>query len=208
MGRVSAKKLLRTEMRRILANLDHRWVGAASREVCERLGALVDACAETQVLRDVLVWMPHFPGEIDLANFISSQLGHASVYVPRTLPDAKMDFLSIDTGWDRQLVPGGSGILEPAALSGELYDSARAGTTLVVVPGLSFDKYGNRLGRGRGYYDRFLGRPEMADALKVGVCFELQMVDAVPAESFDVPMDWVVTEERSLRTGFSTLDDK
>jgi 5-formyltetrahydrofolate cyclo-ligase len=62
---------------------------------------------------------------------------------------------------------------------------------LIVVPGLAFTAKGNRLGRGAGFYDRFLsGIP--ATTVKVGVCFEFQRVSEVPQESHDVKMDAVV----------------
>lgn len=58
---------------------------------------------------------------------------------------------------------------------------------LIIVPGLAFDKGGNRLGYGGGYYDRFLSaHPE---SLKIGVCFPGQMVEQVPKESWDVVLD-------------------
>lgn len=60
---------------------------------------------------------------------------------------------------------------------------------LVVVPGMAFDRAGNRLGRGRGYYDKFLCK---VDAYKVGVCFPFQLVDHVPHDEHDIRMDEVV----------------
>ena len=62
---------------------------------------------------------------------------------------------------------------------------------LAVVPGVSFDTAGNRLGRGKGYYDRLL--PRIPTAYKAGICFPFQLVEEVPAESFDVRMDIIIT---------------
>jgi len=69
----------------------------------------------------------------------------------------------------------------------------------VVVPGLAFDRRGFRVGYGGGHFDRFLEqlRP---DALTVGVCFGIQLVDRVPTEPHDLPVDWVVTEGEAIRT--------
>jgi len=65
--------------------------------------------------------------------------------------------------------------------------------TLVFVPGLAFTREGQRLGRGGGFYDRFLtGRG--ANAIKIGICFEFQIVDFVPLELHDVVLDAVVTD--------------
>ena len=63
---------------------------------------------------------------------------------------------------------------------------------LIVVPGVAFDRQRNRLGRGRGFYDRLL--KSTPNAIKVGVAFDFQIFDSIPVEPFDVPMDVVVKE--------------
>lgn len=63
---------------------------------------------------------------------------------------------------------------------------------LAVVPGMAFDAAGHRVGRGKGYYDRLLARPELAALHKIGLCFPFQLFPQVPAEAFDVSMDEVV----------------
>ena len=62
---------------------------------------------------------------------------------------------------------------------------------LIIVPGMSFDSRGHRLGRGRGYYDRFL--VQVPQAYKIGVCFDFQRVDQVPADDNDRVMDEVIS---------------
>ena len=63
---------------------------------------------------------------------------------------------------------------------------------LIIVPGVAFDRRRNRMGRGRGFYDRLL--KSTPNAYKVGVGFDFQLVDNVPVEPFDVPMDMVIIE--------------
>ena len=63
---------------------------------------------------------------------------------------------------------------------------------LIIVPGVAFDRNGNRMGRGRGFYDRLL--KSTPNAFKVGVGFDFQLVDEVPVEPFDVAMDKVIIE--------------
>ena len=63
---------------------------------------------------------------------------------------------------------------------------------LIIVPGVAFDRQNNRMGRGRGFYDRLL--KSTPNAFKVGVAFDFQIVDQVPVEPFDVPMDTVIAE--------------
>ena len=63
---------------------------------------------------------------------------------------------------------------------------------LIIVPGVAFDRQNNRMGRGRGFYDRLL--KSTPNAYKVGVGFDFQLVEHVPVEPFDVPMDKVIIE--------------
>ena len=86
------------------------------------------------------------------------------------------------------LVFGAFGILEPQGErpcpAGEI--------DLVVCPGVAFTADGRRLGRGRGYYDRYLGDPTVR-GFRVGVCYAHQLVDDLPVEPHDVRMDRVIT---------------
>lgn len=94
-----------------------------------------------------------------------------------------------------ELEPGTLGILEPRAdlriEPGKRVEPNRV--DLVMVPGVAFDRRGNRLGHGKGYYDRLLARLR-SDALKVGVAFECQLFDVIPMCQYDVPVDLVLTE--------------
>ena len=65
---------------------------------------------------------------------------------------------------------------------------------LVVAPGLAFDNNGNRLGRGGAYYDRFFQSTQLK-AQKCGFAFTQQLVESIPMEKYDKPVDFLVTEE-------------
>jgi 5-formyltetrahydrofolate cyclo-ligase len=67
---------------------------------------------------------------------------------------------------------------------------------VVIVPALALDPTGHRIGYGAGYYDRAL---EGTSVLKVGVIFDFQLISEVPATEGDVPVDWVVTDARTLK---------
>jgi 5-formyltetrahydrofolate cyclo-ligase len=71
---------------------------------------------------------------------------------------------------------------------------------VVIVPGLAFDRRGGRLGYGGAHYDRYLSRLHAA-ALRVGIAFHQQMVDEVPTDLRDEPVDVVVTDRELIRTG-------
>ena len=87
------------------------------------------------------------------------------------------------------LATGAYGIEEPTGALFTDYDAI----DFIVVPGVAFDRNGNRLGRGKGYYDRLL--PRIPSAYKAGICFPFQIVEEVPAETFDIRMDEVITCE-------------
>jgi 5-formyltetrahydrofolate cyclo-ligase len=94
------------------------------------------------------------------------------------------------------------GIPEPPATLEALSESdlGRA-SVFVVTPGLAFDRSGGRLGRGRGYYDRFLSSARASAARRgasvfaCGLCYAAQVLDELPRNEFDVPVDLIVTEE-------------
>ncbi|MEK6967015.1 MAG: 5-formyltetrahydrofolate cyclo-ligase [Nanoarchaeota archaeon] len=66
---------------------------------------------------------------------------------------------------------------------------------VAIIPGIAFDEKGNRLGYGKGYYDRLLAGKK---ATKIGLAFDVQIVDEIPSESHDVKMDFIVTETRVI----------
>lgn len=96
------------------------------------------------------------------------------------------------------LSPGSYGILEPKQ---ELLEKNRVESEqidMIIVPGSVFDRQGGRMGYGGGYYDRFLSN-DAPGAIRIGLAYELQLVDKVPMESHDQFMDFVVTEQKIYR---------
>ncbi|ADG67080.1 5-formyltetrahydrofolate cyclo-ligase [Planctopirus limnophila DSM 3776] len=98
-----------------------------------------------------------------------------------------------------ELSAGSFGIPEPRAEMRTQPDRCAnlAEIDLVVLPGLAFDEQGRRLGQGRGYFDRLLMELN-PHAIKVGLAFEVQMVEEVPVEEHDLPVDLVITESRMI----------
>lgn len=105
----------------------------------------------------------------------------------------RLDLFEISGADD--LAAASFGLLEPSAAVRS--DPSRhvnpEEVDLFVVPGVAFDRRGGRLGYGRGYYDRLLALARPGVTI-VGLAFEAQMVELVPAAAHDVPMDAVVTE--------------
>lgn len=84
----------------------------------------------------------------------------------------------------------GVGILGPNESAKEVTPN------IVIVPGLGFTKDGARLGRGKGFYDRYL---EDKSVIKIGIGFEMQIEQDIPSEPHDVKMDFLVTDQRVLK---------
>lgn len=105
------------------------------------------------------------------------------VAVPKVYGDT-MRFIYLDDL--TQVAPGEMGIPEPVADA----PVARDERALVLMPGLAFDKKGNRMGYGGGYYDKFLA--EEPDHPTVALCYGFQMVEHIPTEDYDIPVDLVL----------------
>lgn len=106
---------------------------------------------------------------------------------PRQRPDGALDLVPCDGPGD--LVPGPHGVREPGA---ERPPSALRPGDLVLVPGVAFDPWGGRLGRGGGAWDRTLARAP--EAVAVGIGYEFQVVDEVPREAHDRSLAALLTE--------------
>ncbi|NLJ40699.1 MAG: 5-formyltetrahydrofolate cyclo-ligase [Clostridiales bacterium] len=91
-----------------------------------------------------------------------------------------------------ELSPTHFGLLEPRNAFIRAVDPLEL--DLVLIPGLGFDRGFNRLGHGKGYYDRFLSKLSK-DTLKIGLAFSIQIVEEVPIGSHDIPLDIIITEE-------------
>lgn len=146
----------------------------------------VVASAEWRRARRVLLFAPMVE-EVDLLGLFGRAGGRELVF-PRLSEDGEEMRAHLVERID-DLVLGGSRFREPDAARCPVMDPA--GIDLVLVPGLGFGRDGSRLGRGRGYYDRFLGG-EAAGAMRCGVAFGSQVVEAVPMEAHDVRMGALV----------------
>jgi len=185
------KRIMRRTLRTQLAALAaDRWVSGGSR-ACKRA---LDLAAVAQARHVMLSWpMLKEPELLTLAASLAAR--GVVLAVPRCGAGSEMNAAVMDIG-----PPDGARFREAFQGSGTLRETPASWPALavsrldvVVVPGLGFDHSGQRLGRGAGFYDRFLARPELR-AFKVGIALDEQLVDKVPMESHDVPLDAVVTD--------------
>ncbi len=111
-----------------------------------------------------------------------------TVVLPRVIDSERME-LRCYTG-PQDLQEGTLHIMEPV---GEPFTDYHL-IDVALIPGVAFDAGGHRLGRGRGYYDRFLSShlSPLTSHLLIGICFDFQKVDVVPYDANDIPVDMVI----------------
>ena len=157
--------------------------GILSRKIGENLRKV----AEFQKARTVMFYVS-FQSEVDTRELIHEIILEKKVVVP--VVKGKLLEVSTITRYD-ELKGGNFGILEPKNLHPVLLSEIDC----VLVPGIAFDKRGYRIGFGKGYYDRLLKK---ISCLKIGLAFEVQIIEKVPEEPNDVPVDLIVTEKRII----------
>ena len=135
--------------------------------------------------------------EVQTRPMIEAALGMGKrISVPLIDEEEREIFPSILKDPDKELTPGPWGILEPKRKFYRPFPLEEI--DLVIVPGVAFDEAGNRLGFGRGFYDKFLRRlPERISF--VALAFELQVVKSLPSRSHDVAVDYIITEKRIIK---------
>ncbi|MEO8206855.1 MAG: 5-formyltetrahydrofolate cyclo-ligase [Chthoniobacterales bacterium] len=173
------KQRLRVEIRKLLGEISPEARKAASVQIQKELFAL----PQWQAGGVIALFHP-LPSEPDC---LPPDFSAATFCFPHALEN-DLRFHSVDSV--EFLVEGKWGIQTPDAERHPILDPEEI--SLVVVPGLAFDRDGGRMGRGKGFYDRALAGV-LKNAFKVGVCFASQVVDHVPCEAHDVKVDRVIS---------------
>lgn len=148
--------------------------------------------------RRILLYLP-IRGEVDTREITRKALAEGKgLALPRVVRVPKGLALHAWSGSSEELEPGAYGILEPRA---DLAQVELGQIDLVVVPGVGFDRKGNRLGYGGGYYDRTLPLIRQANpqATLLGLAYSLQVVEALPVGPHDIALDGVVTDAGIVR---------
>ena len=140
------------------------------------------------LLADRILMYHSLPDELSTHRFLDKWHGRKSFFLPR-VNGVNLEILPYD---ESRLELGSFHIEEPTGDNTVSADEIE----LVIVPGVAYDHSGNRLGRGKGFYDRLLATTR---ATKVGVGYEFQIVEEIPSEPHDVKMDMVISQKRVLR---------
>ncbi|MEN8199010.1 MAG: 5-formyltetrahydrofolate cyclo-ligase [Thermodesulfobacteriota bacterium] len=165
-----------------------------SRLICERLIQL----PQFQEASCVFIYV-HFRSEVATNLLIDHLLERGSeVVVPVTLV-AERDLLPVAiTRPEEELAPGYCSIPEPIVAIRERQQVSPVDIDLVILPGSVFDERGGRMGYGGGYYDRFVS-DKAPQALRMGLAYELQVLERAPLQEHDELLDLITTEKRIIR---------
>ena len=183
-----SKSEIRARMRAALSAMTESDRSGASAAACSKLTAL----EQFDRASIVMLYLP-LPKEVDVTTAVLRCFRQGqTVCVPRvdwkrkdmeSVEITSLDDRILDTDEHGVRTPRMGNVIQPGVID------------LVVVPGLAFDPHGHRLGRGQGYYDRFLSRLRPT-ATTVGLAFDSQIVDTVPTNERDKAVDIVVTDRR------------
>ncbi len=194
-------------MRSELLSTAHKEKCLIRKEVISRRDALSISVrkAKDESIRSRLLALPEFinartilfyasfRSEVDTIELLqNSLLNNKTVVLPRVdVQNASLTLYEILTTED--LAPGCYGILEPSV--NEDRSVHDAGIDLMIIPGVAFDEHCNRLGYGKGYYDRLLSHK---NAPAVALAYEEQILSHIPSDVHDMKMDKVITDKRII----------
>ncbi|HEV7301526.1 MAG TPA: 5-formyltetrahydrofolate cyclo-ligase [Tepidisphaeraceae bacterium] len=186
MSDVNGKPAIRRELKAALAA--HSVVDRHAKSVAAC--ALLSASPEFQAAKVVMLYLA-MPEELDTANLaLRCWQAGKTVVVPKVSWDQKRMMPTEITSLTTGLTTTGPGVREPVSgkpIPADFVD-------LVVVPGLGFSPTGYRIGRGMGFYDRFLAQPNFC-GVSCGLAFELQVLEQLPVLEHDVPLSMLVTDK-------------
>lgn len=187
MRAMKSKEALRKAMTSQLRALPQEEMETGSTLLCERLRDL-PAVRDAQRIMAFL----NMPCEVCIDTFIVEAIqAGKEIYVPQCLKNHHMEAVRLYSPDDT--VCGIYGIRTAPASNPRIPPDM---LDCILVPGLAFDASLRRLGRGCGYYDRFL--PRCGDAWFLGLAWDKQILRSVPVDSYDVPMSAVLTERQYI----------
>ncbi|MDR1809947.1 MAG: 5-formyltetrahydrofolate cyclo-ligase [Prevotella sp.] len=170
-------------LRREIAALKKQYASSDLLAKSEEVFSVLEITGLFQNAQTILIYNS-LNGEVSTSAFLSKWAGEKEFFLP-VVSGNNLVVRKYEA--DSKFVASAWGIQEPVGIDIMNYD----GIDLAIIPGIAFDRKLNRLGRGKGYYDRFL--PALK-APKIGVCFDFQLFDAIPTAPHDVKMNLLVSE--------------
>lgn len=138
----------------------------------------------------------NFGSEVITSTIIDYSLKNGkTVNIPYCIKETKEMVACRFTSWT-DLAVSTYGILEP--IKEKIFIADRSAIDFILIPGAAFDKSGNRVGYGAGYYDRFLCSIN-SNIPKVALAYSIQIAPKVPRGIYDIPVDYIITEEGIIK---------
>lgn len=176
------KKILRQEIKSRLSKISPDEKLKLSRAVIQKFLSL-PAYKDAKIIMAYL----SMPEEIQLQEFFKAAFSDEKILAVPFISAGEMTAVELPNM--NALEVGAYGILTVKSDVRKFIDAVEI--DCVITPGVAFDIHGHRLGRGGGYYDKFLNRA--INAKKIALAYDCQIVDSVPAENYDIPVDAVIT---------------
>jgi 5-formyltetrahydrofolate cyclo-ligase len=174
------------QLRKTIAQLKESYSAETVSQLSEKIGQRLEQNPLFRQAKGVALYHA-LPGEVQTALLIEKWCTKKKIFLP--VVDGDCLHLYLYTGKEA-LKKGAFGIWEPDTSSLQTADAEDI--DLIIVPGIAFDRQLNRMGRGKGYYDRLLAS---SPAPCIGICFHFQLVKQVPADAHDRKMTQIITEE-------------
>ncbi|MBI4447383.1 5-formyltetrahydrofolate cyclo-ligase [Candidatus Woesearchaeota archaeon] len=193
-----SKKQLRKKMLKKRNDLTLGEVEEKSRRIKKNLFTLEEFASAGKV-----AFYASFNNEVATYEMINDSLPNKKVALPKVEPARKALEMHYITSLDN-LKNGVYGISEP--IKGNKANLEEI--DVIIVPGIAFDLDCNRLGYGKGYYDKLL---QNFKGVKIGLAYEFQLVEKIPTKKFDIPLDFIITDERvrqKIRLKFFSFNDE
>ncbi len=177
----------KAEMRRRVKNLRSMMLAHEKLQAAVDVFSQLENTAAFQLAEHILMYHS-LPDELSTHEFLNKWKNRKHFYLPR-VNGVNLEILPYD---EQRLELGAFHIEEPTG--NDTVDPQSV--ELIIVPGVAYDRRGNRLGRGKGFYDRLLNE---TNATTIGVGYEFQLVDEIPVENHDRPVDMVITQHTVIR---------
>lgn len=177
----------KSEIRRNIKRLRMMLSEMEKEEAASEVFAQLEKTAAFMMAQNILMYHS-LPDELSTISFLKKWKDRKNFFLPR-VNGVNLDLLPYI---ESELERGAFDIEEPQG--SELANVEDI--DLMIIPAVAFDRRGNRLGRGKGFYDRLLATSR---ATKIGVGYEFQLIEELPSEKHDVPMDMVITQYSYLK---------
>ncbi len=171
---------LRKKLKAMRRSLSAEEMAASAEKINKRLKDVLSG------KRCVMVYLSAFK-EVCVDGTIRTLLNNGTITAAPVTNEADFSITPFRLTDLSSVTHGAYGIREP--LKNQQVD--KKAVEVVIVPGIGFDRNGGRIGFGKGYYDRFLSD---FDGLKIGVCYDFQLVGKIETDENDIPMDMIITE--------------